>query len=99
MKDYFAEAISLFPAIDGRHSVEDIFREDVEKYREYIVRQYNGNEQRGTDEFCFTKFLNEYQVAVNVFGLHSNLVTKRSLNRCIQVCWQVVVNENDKEMK
>ena len=97
MKDYFAEAISLFPIVDGRYAPEDIFREDIEKYKEYIVRQYNDDIERATDEFCFTKFLNEYQVAVNVFDLHSNMVTKRSLNRCIEMCWQIIVHEKDKE--
>lgn len=97
MKDYFAEAISLFPVIDGKHTSEDIFREDVKKYKEFIVRQYNGDIKRVTDEFCFKKFLNEYQVAVNVFDLHSNQTTKRSLNKCIEECWYTVVHEKDKE--
>ena len=97
MKDYFTEAISLFPAASGRYATEDVFREDIEKYREFIVMQYNGDVKRATDEFCFKKFLNEYQVAVNVFGLHSRTTTKRSLNRCIEMCWQIVVNEKDKQ--
>lgn len=33
MKDYFAEAISLFPIVDGRYATEDIFREYIEKYK------------------------------------------------------------------
>ena len=96
MKDYFTEAISLFPVVDGRYSPEDIFREDIEKYREYIVKQYNGDENRATDEFCFRKFLNEYHIAVNVFSLHSNMATKFALNQCIEMCWQIVVYEKDK---
>lgn len=97
MKDYFTEAIALFPVVDGRYSPEDIFREDIKKYREYIVRQYNDDEYRATDEFCFRKFLNEYQIAVNVFNLHSNIITKRALNQCIEMCWQIVVYKKDKE--
>lgn len=98
MKDYFAEAVSLFPAYaDETFTTNDIFREDIEKYKEYIIRQYNGNIEKATDEFCFKKFLNEYQVAVNVFNLHSNMTTKRALNQCIEMCWQIVVYEKDKE--
>lgn len=97
MKDYFAEAITLFPFEEGVFSVNDIFREDIEKYREYIVRQYSNSVERATDEFCFTKFLNEYQIAVNVFDLHNNMFSKHSLNKCIEMCWQIVVNEKDKE--
>lgn len=99
MKDYFSEAISLFPIEKGRYSAEDIFREDIEKYKTYMIKQYNNNIERATDEFCFTNFLNEYKVAVNVFGLHSNLTTKRLLNRCIETCWQIVVYEKDKMMR
>ena len=98
MKDYFEEAISLFPTVDGRYAPEDIFREDIEKYREYIIKQYNGDIEKATDEFCFRKFLNEYQIAVNVFGLRTNMTTERSLNRCIEMCWQIVVHEKDKEL-
>ena len=55
MKDYFEEAISIFPIVNGRYAPEDIFREDIERYKEYIVRQYNNDIERATDEFCFTK--------------------------------------------
>lgn len=97
MKDYFLEAIIPDDAEGIRPDIAELINKDIGSYREYMIKQYNGAIEKATDEFCFTKFLNEYQVAVNVFDLHSNLVSKRSLNRCIEMCWQIVVHEKDKE--
>lgn len=97
MKDYFAEAILLFPSEDGRYSAEDIFKEDIEKYRKCMIERYDDCiEEMATDGFNFLKFLDAYKVAVNVFGLHSNITSKDSLNKCIDVCWKNIVDNSNK---
>lgn len=60
---------------------------DIRSYRQYSISQYNNNEERGTDEFCFRKFLNEYTTAINVFGLHQEMNCKGSFNKFINASW------------
>lgn len=58
MKDYFRETI-IPNDIEGiRLDIVELINTDINNYRKYIIKQYNGNEQRATDEFCFKKFLN-----------------------------------------
>ena len=60
-----------------------------------MIKQYNGDNIKGTDEFCFKRFLNEYSTAINVFGLHQEYNCKGSFNRFISSSWQIV-NGNER---
>ena len=73
----------------GRRDVDEIWNNDVEAYRQYSIKQYNSNEDRATDRFCLNMFLNTYSIAINVFGLHSELNAKASFNRLINMGWMV----------
>lgn len=90
MKDYFLEAIIPDDAEGIRPNIVELINEDIGSYREYMIKQYNGAIERATDEFCFTKFLNEYTTAINVFGLHKEYNCKGSFNRFISGCWQEI---------
>lgn len=90
MKDYFKEAIIPKDTKGIRPDIAELINTDICRYREHIVKQYNGDEQRATDEFCFKNFLNEYSTAINVFGLHKEYNCKGSFNRHINYCWQMV---------
>lgn len=59
-----------------------------------MIKQYNGDEQKATDEFCFRRFLNEYTTTINVFGLQQEYNCKRSFNRRISYYWEMV-NRNE----
>ena len=98
MKDYFRETI-IPSDIEGiRSDIVELINTDINNYRKYIIKQYNGNEQRATDKFCFKKFLNEYSIAINVFGLHQEYDCKGLFNRYISYCWQMV-NDNEEFYK
>jgi hypothetical protein len=90
MIDYFLEAIIPENTDDIRSDIAELINSDINSYRDYMIRQYNGDAERATDEFCFKKFLNEYSAAINVFALHSEFNCKGSFNRYINYCWQVV---------
>lgn len=94
MKDYFLE--SIIPKNIGgiRSDIAELINADINKYREHMIKQYNGDKNKATDEFCFRKFLNEYSTAINVFGLHQEYNCKGSFNRFISSCWKIV-NENE----
>jgi hypothetical protein len=96
-KDYFLEAIVPENADGIRPDIAELINSDINCYRDYMIRQYNGNTEKATDEFCFKKFLNEYSTAINVFGLHSEFNCKSSFNRFINYCWQVVNGNGGKE--
>ena len=66
----------------------------MNRYRNHMIKQYNGDIQRVTDEFCFHNFLNEYLTAINIFGLHQEYNRKGSFNKYINYCWQMV-NKNE----
>lgn len=89
-KDCFQEAI-IPQNTDGiRPDIAELINEDMINYRRYMIKQYNGNEERATDEFCFKKFLNEYSTAINIFGLHKEYDCKGSFNKFISNCWQII---------
>lgn len=87
--DYFRE--NKYAIDDDLHGIRKdvamIINEDIEKYREYSVVRYNNDEDRATDKFCFKEFLNEYNVAINVFGLHSEF-GKSPFNKFITSSFQ-----------
>lgn len=70
-----------------RKDIAEIINTDIEKYRNFSIKQYNNDKEKGTDEFCFRNFLNDYNVAINIFGLHSELDCKGSFNRFITGCF------------
>ena len=86
--DYFREAVIPEGAEGIRPDIAKLINKDVENYREFMVKKYNGNEEKAADEFCFRKFLNEYSIAINVFSLHDEYDCKGSFNRYINACWQ-----------
>lgn len=95
VKDYFKEAI-IPKDIEGiRPDIIDLINDDLNKYREHMIKQYNGDEQKGTDEFCFRKFLNEYSTAINIFGLHQEYNCKGSFNKFISACWDVISGKEE----
>ena len=94
VKDYFKEAIIPNDTEGIRPDIAELINADINNYREHMIRQYNGDEQKATDKFCFTTFLNEYSPAINVFGLHQEYTCKGLFNRHINYCWQMV-NENE----
>lgn len=94
MKDYFKESIIPDGTEGIRPDIAELINTDINHYREYMIKQYNGNEQKATDEFCFKKFLNEYSTAINIFGLHQEYNCKASFNRHISYCWSIV-NRNE----
>ena len=94
MKDYFVEAIIQKDMSGIRPDITGLINADINSYREHMIKQYNGDVQRATDEFCFKKFLNEYSTAINIFGLHQEYNCKGSFNKYINYCWQMV-NENE----
>lgn len=65
----------------------DVINSDLEKYHNYMIKKYNNDELRASDGFCFKKFLEDYSVAINVFGLHEEMNCKRSFNRFINDCY------------
>lgn len=94
MKDFFKEVIIPKDIKGIRPDIVEVINEDINNYRDYMIKQYNGDEERATDEFCLKKFLNEYSTVINVFGLHKEYNCKGSFNRFISSCWQIV-NGND----
>ena len=90
MKDYFKEAI-ISKNTDGiRPDIAELINADINNYRNHMIKQYNGDEQKATDEFCFRRFLNEYTTAINIFGLHQEYNCKRSFNRRISYYWEMI---------
>jgi hypothetical protein len=88
--DYFLEAIIPKNTDGFRPDITELINTDINNYRDYMIRQYNGDVEKSTDKFCFKKFLNEYSTAINVFGFHSEFNCKGSFNRYISFCWQVI---------
>lgn len=82
MRDYFKEAIISKNTDEISPDIAELINTDINNYREYMVKQYNGDEEQATDKFCFKKFLNEYSTAINVFGLHQD--NKEILNKYIE---------------
>ena len=95
MTDYFVEAIIPKDMSGIRPDITGLINADINSYREHMIKQYNGDVQRATDEFCFKKFLNEYSTAINVFGLHQEYNCKGSFNRHIIYCRQMVNGNED----
>ena len=98
IKDYFTEAIIPKDMSGIRPDIAGLINADINSYREHMIKQYNGDIQRATDEFCFKKFLNEYSTAINVFGLHQEYNCKGSFNKHISYCWQMI-NGNEEFCK
>ena len=90
IKDYFTEAIIPKDMSGIRPDIAELINSDMNRYRDHMIKQYNGDIQRATDEFCFRKFLNEYSTAINIFGLHREYNCKGSFNRHISYCWEMV---------
>lgn len=93
MKDYFLEAIIPDGMKGIRPDIALLINTDILNYREFMIKRYNGNDERATDEFCFKNFLNEYSTSINVFGLHKEYNCKGSFNRFISSCWQLLSYE------
>lgn len=98
MKDYFLDAlIEIDDDLDNmniRPDIASLINDDIRSYRRHMIKQYNSNTERATDAFCFKKFLNDYSVAINVFGLHGEYNCRRSFNGFIDGCWQYINNED-----
>ena len=90
MNDYFKKAIIPKDTEGIRPDIAELINMDIDNYRKYMIKQYNGNVEKVTDEFCFRKFLNEYTTAINVFCIHQEYNCKGSFNRFISRCWQIV---------
>lgn len=90
MKDYFLESIIPKDVKGIRPDIAALINTDINSYREHMIKQYNKDVERATDEFCFKKFLNEYSTAINVFGLHQEYDCKGSFNRFINDGWQLI---------
>ena len=82
--DYFTY-FKLIREEGNGYSLEaiDVINSDLEKYRNYTLNLYNHDQLLALDEFCFKKFLHEYSIAINIFGLHEEMCCKRSFNRFI----------------
>lgn len=93
-KDYFKEALIPKDMEGIRPDIAEIINNDINKYRNHMIKQYNENKEKATDEFCFRKFLNDYSTAINVFGLHEEYNCKGSFNRFISSCWQILNGED-----
>ena len=89
MIDYFKEAIIPKDTEGIRPDVAYLINTDISNYRERMIKQYNGDVKKATDEFCFKKFLNDYTIAINIFGLHQEYNCKRTFNRHINYCWHM----------
>ena len=65
-KDYFK--LSIIPKdVEGiRPDIACLINTDVNNYREHMIKQYNGDDQKATDEYCFRRFLNEYSTAISI---------------------------------
>lgn len=74
----------------GRPDIDKVWNEDVEKYREFSIKRHNDIEERGTDQYCVTIFLNWYSTAINVFDFHSEMNGKPSFNRLIESAWNEI---------
>ena len=94
--DYFKELITHvdgfinnedYPLTQADIEVVKVFIEDIIKYRDFSIRHYNNDEQRATDKFCLNAFLNAYNLAIKVFGLHSELDRRKMFNRLIEYGW------------
>lgn len=95
--DYFK--YFKLPEIEGRgYSLEaiDTINDDIEKYRSYMINKYNFDIERATDQYAFRIFLKDYEVAVNVFGLHEEMNCKKSFNRFINYCYSELNYTEDK---
>ena len=88
--DYFVEFILPINGEGIRKDIAELINADINNYREHMINQYNGDISKGTDEFCFKKFLNDYSIAINVFGLHKEYNCKGSFNKFISSCWQTI---------
>lgn len=94
-RDYFTEVIIPKNTNGIRPDIVKLINEDINKYRDYSIKKYNGDIKRATDDFCFRQFLNEYSTAINIFGLHEEYNCEYSFNRFINSYWQIV-NGNDR---
>ena len=91
MKDYFLDAIiEIDDDISIRPDIAKLINGDIRRYRSHMIKQYNNDVERATDLFCFKKFLNDYTMAVNVFGLHEEYNCRSSFNGFISGCWQLI---------
>ena len=97
--DYFKQLITKAKDFEDTEGVITQFCNDVESYREFSIRHYNGNSERGTDKFCLQMFLNNYNISINVFGLHSNMNHRKFFNRLLNRGWDVYndIDDNDDE--
>ena len=95
--NYFKKLIQEAKEFDDIDGVITQFCNDVESYAEFSIRQYNGNSEKGTDKFCLQIFLNNYNISINVFGLHSNMNHRKMFNRLLNVGWELYNNKIDND--
>lgn len=83
--DYFENAKYIIDdELEGiRKDVTEIINGDIEKYKNFSIKRNDNNQTAGTNIYSFRQFLNNYNIAINVFGLHSELDCKGSFNRFI----------------
>lgn len=90
--NYFNKLINVInDECDGISDLVKIqFCDDVRKYQEFSIKQYNDDLINGTDKFCLKNFLNNYNTAINVFGLHSEITNSRKqFNELINLGWEI----------
>lgn len=90
INDYFVEFVLPVDGDGIRKDIAELINSDINNYREHMISQYNGDTCKTTDEFCFKKFLNDYSIAINVFGLHKEYNCRGSFNKFISYCWQTI---------
>lgn len=83
--DYFENAKYIIDdELEGvRKEVAEIINSDIEKYKEFSIKRNDCNQIAGTNIYSFRAFLNDYSIAINVFGLYSELDCRGSFNRFI----------------
>ena len=76
MRDYFKEALIPKDDMEGiRPDIAELINTDVNNYREHMIKQYNGDEEKATDEFCLLDDLQVIGTANMADGtLHIDLV-------------------------
>ena len=68
-------------------------REKLELYLQYSVKQYNGNKERGEDEFICGNFANLMTDYVRYFMNDSSiLLNRKKLNTYINLLWYEINN-------
>lgn len=78
--------LRMFGVIDNFEMNKDFkiaMIKDLFKYREYVIREYNNDDVRAVDAYTARKFLQHFNVAVKLFGLHSDCYNEKEFNKLL----------------